>query len=170
MKGYITNLGAYNDGYLIGKWLDFPVSDNELAKAKKEIHINEDHEEFFFADWDEIGSNVSKKLGEYPDLALCNKLAEMNDDDFNTVEIIVSDMPLNEAIEIVSNGDFHIYYDCKSMAEVAMEFAEEACYLVDVPETVKYYIDYEDWGKDLEIDGEFYYDKKNRCYIEVIRR
>lgn len=70
MKGYITNLGAYNDGYLIGKWLDFPVSDNELAKAKKEIHINEDHEEFFFADWDEIGSNVSKKLGNLENIQI----------------------------------------------------------------------------------------------------
>ena len=169
MKGYITNLGAYNDGYLIGKWLDFPVSDKELAEAKKEIHINEHYEEIFFTDWDEIGPNVSKQLGEDPDLALCNKLAEMNDDDFNVVEAIAYDVPLNEAIEIVSNGDFCIYYDCKTMEEVAMQFAEEAGYLVGVPKTLQYYIDYKAWGADLEIEGEFYCDKKNRCYIEIIR-
>lgn len=168
MRGYITNLRAYTEGLLMGEWLNFPVSNEELEKVKKEIHINENYEEFFFTDWDEIGSNISKQLGEYPDLELCNKLAKMNEDDFNTVEVLASDMSLNEAIDIVSNGNFRIYYDCKTMADVAMEFAEETGYLIGVPETVKIYIDYEAWGMDLEIEGRFYYDKENRCYIEVL--
>ena len=34
MKGFITNLRAYNDGFIIGKWLDFPVTDAALEEAK----------------------------------------------------------------------------------------------------------------------------------------
>lgn len=101
MRGYITNLRAYTEGLLMGEWLNFPVSNEELEKVKKEIHINENYEEFFFTDWDEIGSNISTQLGEYPDLELCNKLAKMDEDDFNTVEVLASDMSLNEAIDIL---------------------------------------------------------------------
>ena len=54
MKGFITNLRAYNDGFIIGKWLDFPVTDAALEEAKKSIRLAKDGE-FFFTDWDEIG-------------------------------------------------------------------------------------------------------------------
>ena len=36
MKGYITNLGKYNDGYLIGKWIDFPIDKEELKEVLEE--------------------------------------------------------------------------------------------------------------------------------------
>ena len=33
MRGFITNLGKYNEGYLIGKWIDFPISEEELKEV-----------------------------------------------------------------------------------------------------------------------------------------
>ena len=46
---YITNLGKYNEGHLIGKWLELPASNEEIEKVLKEIGIDgEEYEEYFF--------------------------------------------------------------------------------------------------------------------------
>ena len=168
MKGFITNLRAYNDGFIIGKWLDFPVTDAALEEAKKSIRLAKDGE-FFFTDWDEIGPNVSKHLNEYPNLELYNKIAEMNENEYDVIEALASNLELNEAIDIVKDENFRVYPGCENMAEVAMEVAKEGGYLDNIPQEVKLHIDYEAWGEDLEINGAFYYDRKNRCYIETIK-
>ena len=46
-RGYITNLGKYNEGELIGKWITFPITKKELDKALREIGVNENYEEWF---------------------------------------------------------------------------------------------------------------------------
>lgn len=168
MKGFITNLRAYNDGFIIGKWLDFPVSDAALEEAKKLIHLEKDGE-FFFTDWDEIGPNVSKHLNEYPNLELYNKIAEMDENEYDVIEALASNLELEETIDIVKDENFRVYPGCETMTEVAMEVAKESGYLDNIPQEVKLHIDYEAWGEDLEINGAFYYDRKNRCYIETIK-
>ena len=37
LKTFITNLGLYNEGYLVGKWIDLPIDDDELEKVLKEF-------------------------------------------------------------------------------------------------------------------------------------
>ena len=32
---YLTDLAAYNNGYLVGEWLELPLSSNELEQAVK---------------------------------------------------------------------------------------------------------------------------------------
>ena len=50
---YITNLGKYNEGYLIGKWLKLPATDEEIKNVLKEIGIDGVlYEEYFFTDWE----------------------------------------------------------------------------------------------------------------------
>lgn len=61
IKGFITNLGKYVEGELIGKWIEFPIYDDELQEVLKEIGCNyydEDgnehktgYEEYFFTSW-----------------------------------------------------------------------------------------------------------------------
>ena len=40
MKIFITNLGRYNEGYLVGKWVKLPVCEDVLDKVLKEIGID----------------------------------------------------------------------------------------------------------------------------------
>ena len=44
MNIYLTNLGKYNEGELIGEWVELPVSQEELQKVFP-VEINEDDEE-----------------------------------------------------------------------------------------------------------------------------
>ena len=50
-----------------------------------------------------------------------------------------------------------IYYDCKDMEDVAIQIVEETGMLNGVPETLAMYFDYEAYGRDLDIEGKFYY-------------
>ena len=56
---------------------------------------------------------------------------------------------LAEMVCIHRNGYFTFYHNM-SMEEVAEEIIEE-CY--DIPENIKYYIDYERFTRDLKNDG-----------------
>ena len=83
ISGYITNLGKYNEGYLIGEWIDFPISDEDLAAVLERIGISSKpdeygryYEEYFFTDWDSNISGITANLGEYISIREVNEIAE----------------------------------------------------------------------------------------------
>lgn len=39
MKIYLTNLGKYNEGELVGEWVELPASQEELEKVFERIGI-----------------------------------------------------------------------------------------------------------------------------------
>lgn len=39
LRIYLTNLGKYNEGMLVGEWVDLPVSEEELEKVFKRIGV-----------------------------------------------------------------------------------------------------------------------------------
>jgi antirestriction protein len=62
---------------------------------------------------------------------------------------------LDEAIGKVNSGDYRIYYGCDDMADVAYQVVEECGYLDNVPDDVARYFDYESFGRELEIEGNY---------------
>ena len=36
-EAFITNLGKYNEGYLVGEWVKFPITNEEMQKVFKPI-------------------------------------------------------------------------------------------------------------------------------------
>ena len=67
IKIALTNLGKYNEGYLVYTWLDLPCSDEELQKAKDEIGINEMYEEWFITDFEaDIPGFKVEECKEFP--------------------------------------------------------------------------------------------------------
>ena len=40
MKIFLTNLGKYTEVYLIGKWVNLPISEDMLDEVLNEIGIN----------------------------------------------------------------------------------------------------------------------------------
>ena len=76
MKIYITNLGKYNEGYLIGKWVQLPVAEDVLDNVLEAIGIDECYEEYFITDYETEIVGVCNSIGEYSSLVELNKLAE----------------------------------------------------------------------------------------------
>lgn len=84
LKIYVTNLGKYNEGFLIGKWLELPA-------------------------------------------------------------------------------DVMIYSNCSNMSEVAEEYADQVGLLESIPEELRYYFDFEAYGRDMEIEGNFVFTDSGNC-------
>lgn len=168
IKGYITNLGKYNEGVLSYKLISFPVSDEELNKALKEIgckYTDEEgkehnlyYEEYFFSDWE---CEIPFGFGEYISISDVNDIAErveaLSECEQEVLGVILEEhtSDVDEALRIVEAGDYRKWYGCDNMADVAEAIASEFGDLDDVPERLQYYIDYEKWGRDLELEGTF---------------
>lgn len=74
---FITNLGKYNEGALVGEWVKFPTTAEELKKVFERIGIGskdefgQTYEEWFITDYDCYVDGLYDLLGEY----LCYRLS-----------------------------------------------------------------------------------------------
>ena len=76
MKIFITNLGRYNEGYLVGKWVKLPVCEDVLDKVLKEIGIDEYYEEYFITDYENEIIGIGDVISEYSSVQALNELAQ----------------------------------------------------------------------------------------------
>lgn len=147
IKGFITNLGKYNEGYLVGEWIEFPITEDELEAVFERIGINDEYEEYFFTDWE---CDFDAGFGEYESINSVNELAEeLENVDLEVVSAILeaTGYGLREAIDSVDRA---IFYENQTLEDVAYEIVQE-CY--DLPEIAQRYFDYEAFARDLGFDG-----------------
>lgn len=168
MNIYLTNLGKYNEGELIGEWVELPVSQEELQKVFERIGINEEYEEYFITDYE----CDFYEVGEYESIDTLNEIAErldeLDEEESKVVKALMSELgyTLNEAINKVNSGDYRIYSDCDNMTDIAYQVVEECEYLNNVPDNVARYFDYESFGRDLGIEGTYIFTDDNNA-IEI---
>ena len=157
MKIFLTNLGKYNESELIGEWVELPVSQEELKKVFERIGINEEYEEYFITDYE----CDLYEVGEYENIDTLNEIAErikeLDEEESKVVKALMSELgyTLDEAIGKVNSGDYRIYSDCDNMTDIAYQVVEECGYLNNAPDNVARYFDYESFGKDLGIEGNY---------------
>lgn len=176
IRGYIANLGKYNEGELVGEWVTFPVDEDEWNETLERIGISDEpdeqgriYEEYFFSDWD-CGCDFG--FGEYEDVDRINEIAEqvdrLNSYEEEELEAMIDDgYDPEEALDAIADGDVLFYFGCKNMEDVAYQFVEESGMLAGVDDTIARYFDYEAYGRDLEIEGTFL--PTETGYIEIIR-
>lgn len=161
---FITNLGKYNEGELVGEWVKLPVSEEELEAVFERIGINEEYEEHFITDYETDITGL--KVGEYDSIEDLNELAETLEDldeyEREIVEAMISEgYDLEEALE--KKDDCMIYHDCNDMTDVAEQYAEETGLLDSIPENLRYYFDFEAYGRDMGIEGTFVFTNNGNC-------
>ena len=64
LKIFLTNLGKYNEGELLGEWLELPATKEEIKKSCDRIGINERYEEWFITDFETDINSLS--IGNMP--------------------------------------------------------------------------------------------------------
>lgn len=157
---YITNLGKYNEGYLIGKWLKLPATDEEIKNVLNEIGIDGAfYEEYFFTDWECI---EGIEINEYSSLDELNKIAEMienlSEDEIKICGCLMKNegCSLDEAIE-KKDEKIIINLDDTSLdtySNLAYSYINEIYGEVNGldKETLARYFDFESFGRDLSFD------------------
>ena len=163
---FITNLGKYNEGKLVGEWVKFPTTAEELKEVFKRIGIGQKddfgqpYEEWFITDYDCYVDGLYDKLGEYENLDelnyLASKLDEMNQSDYARFQagMEMGDHcgSLQEIINLTENLDcYEIYPDIEDYDDLGRYYIEELD-AMQVPEHLKNYIDYEAYGRDIAMD------------------
>lgn len=127
LEVYVTNLGKYNEGSLVGKWLSLPCTEEELEATLKEIGINEQYEEYFITDY---SSSYGLTCDEYVNLHRLNEqMQELEDtcDDYDKLEACIEyASDLEEAIELATNDD--VIFQAGVTAEEYLEQMVEDCY------------------------------------------
>lgn len=150
MKIFVTNLGKYNEGELIGKWLELPTTEEEIDNTLKEIEIDGvNYEEYFITDYEDTHGI---KLGEYENIHELNEKAEQLEEyDGDVIEAIVeaNTDDIDSIIEILERESY-TFYRGMSLEEVAEEIVAD-CY--DLPEFAQRYFDYAAFARDLGYDG-----------------
>ena len=69
---YLTNLGKYNEGELVGQWLNVPCSNDEFKKALLNIGVDGvQYEEYFITDFEYLNG-----LSEYSNIQEVNEIAK----------------------------------------------------------------------------------------------
>ena len=68
LKVFVTNLGKYNEGELIGEWVSLPVDESELEEVLERIGINEEYEEYLRMYYDYCFNNeISEEIVDETD-------------------------------------------------------------------------------------------------------
>lgn len=84
---FITNLGKYNEGDLVGEWVKFPTTAEEMQKLFERIGIGskddfgQPYEEWFITDYDCYVDDLYDKLGEYENLDCYDVYPDIRDHD-----------------------------------------------------------------------------------------
>ena len=168
---FITNLGKYNEGSLVGEWVKFPTTAEELKKVFERIGIGskdefgQTYEEWFITDYDCYVDGLYDLLGEYANLDelnyLASKLDDMSQDEYErfqaAMEIGDHTGSIQELINLTENLDcYDVYPDIHDHDDLGRYYIEELD-AMQVPEHLRNYIDYEAYGRDiaLEESGQF---------------
>ena len=165
IKGFITNLGKYNEGELIGEWVTFPISAEEEAEIFERIGINEFYEEYFFTDYE---YEFEADFSEYASIAelneICEELEEWKnyEDEFCAATEIYD---FDEAMKL-SPFDCLLLTDVNDDYDLGYYYAVE-CDCIQLTEAVERYFNFEAYGRDirLETNGDFTY----YGYFEYLR-
>ena len=163
---FITNLGKYNEGELVGEWVKFPTTAEEMKEVFKRIGIGQKddfgnpYEEWFITDYDCYVDGLYSKLGEYENLDelnyLASKLDEMSESEYAQFQagMEMGDHcgSLQEIINLTENLDcYEVYPHIEDYDDLGRYYIEEL-EVMQVPEHLQNYIDYEAYGRDVAMD------------------
>ncbi len=173
IKAYITNLGKYNEGYLIGEWVKFPTTFEELQKVFQRIGINERYEEWFITDYEcEIGT-LYDMLDMYENLDelnyLASKIEELDSSDRECFEAALEhgeySNSIKDVINLMENLDcYTLYSDVHNDYDLGYYWVEESgAYNKEALGNLGNYIDYESLGRDTRFSENGIFTEQGYC-------
>lgn len=163
LRIFITNLGKYNEGELVGEWIDLPTTHDEIDACFKRIGIDGlKYEEYFLTDYESSIGGITAYIDEYTCLDelnyLASKLEEFTSDELEQYESIVemgdNIGSVKDLINLTGNLDC---YQCLSHinddSDLGYYWIEESgCYDTSALGNLTYYLDYEKLGRDIRLE------------------
>lgn len=161
MEIYLTNLGKYNEGYLVGQWVKLPVLADKLQEVFRQIKIDgKEYEEYFITDYETEVIGVGNAISEYSSITSLNELAEkleeLSEYEKGKLQAVLEyegTMGTKNIIKLIDClDDFDLLSDVEDEEDLGYYYIEKLCCLA-VSETLKLYFNYESYGRDVDLEG-----------------
>jgi antirestriction protein len=151
IKIYVADLAAYNSGHLHGVWIDATA---ELEDIQDEINAMlasspvEGAEEYAIHDHEGFDGY---RLGEYEGIEAAHEIALFIEEYPDFGGALLGHLGnLDDARKAAEEN----YCGChKSLADYAQELTEES---TEIPQNLRYYIDYTAMARDMELNGDVF--------------
>lgn len=155
---YLTNLGRYNEGCLMGEWVKLPIPKDKLQEVLDRIGINERYEEYFITDYETLLSNLH--ISEYASISDLNELAEriegLADHEYEKLAAVLeceSSMSIAEVLAIIEELDsFDLLAEVEDDEALGAYYADCGCIFAGVPDHIQQYFDFEAYGRDIRLE------------------
>ena len=175
IEAYITNLGKYNEGKLVGEWVRFPTTEEKMKKVFERIGIEPGapdgygghYEEWFITDYDCYvpGLMEAARLGEYENLDelnfLASKIMELDDCELDrfeaAMEVADETGSVKDIINLIDNPEkYEVYPGIENDEDLGHYYIEELG-SIHLTDEVRDYFDYEAYGRDIAISEAGHY-------------
>lgn len=152
MKVYIANLGKYNEGELVGAWFTPPIN---IEDVKEKIGLNNEYEEYAIHDYE-----LPFTIGEFTSIEEINHICELVEElegspIYDSLDEIKSTWFSSIEDLVEHRDDIQYYSGCDSMEDVAYYVIDESGLMGEISTQLQSYFDYQAYGRDLEISGNF---------------
>lgn len=163
MEIFITDLAAYNNGYLIGEWVSLPMDEDKLkAKIDEILSIgaeacgDNEHDEIFLTDYE----CDYLEIAEFDNPFKLNEMAEqadgLNEHELKMVGFLLRNGLVKDFEEALEKYENVIIHEDSTMEDIAYDFVNECYNLKDLPAIIANNIDYESIGREMEMDGRYF--------------
>ena len=148
-EAYITNLGKYNEGQLVGETLKFPATTEEVQALLKRIGVDGvRYEEIFITSFDGDVLGLYDHLGEYESIDELNHLAhvlsDLDQSDIEKFEAVIDSGEytgsVHDLINLAQNLDCYDFYPGIDSEEALGRAYIEEMEMLDVPDNVLPYV------------------------------
>jgi antirestriction protein len=146
---YVGTYERYNNGSLYGAWLylDDYTTEQEFLDACRELHKTESDLELMFQDWENIPEQYIGECWLSPDVWDWIAL----DDDEREILAAYVDVSGDEGASFPEAMDrYHGQWD--SWSDFVDSYVDDTGMLAELPENLRYYFDFERFGRDLAFD------------------
>lgn len=163
---YVANLGAYNEGRLVGEWISLPCSQEDIEDLYVKIGIgkydlNGDYSSGLEVDGvmyeeysiDDYETDIGVTIHRFTSISDLNELAELvqgNEEEFSAIYEVLRD--LDDSIRVLENKEYLFIPGVKNDNDLGQEWVEMGMLGIEVPDQLKDYLDYESIGRDLYFD------------------
>ena len=168
---FIANLGKYNEGELVGKWLKLPCDSISKELAAIGVKRNSEYEEAFISDYE---NDWDYEVSEYENISELNELVKIlvgiektGDKKWFLAYCEAYGENFKEAAQDNKYQD-SCFYGEKSIKDIATEEITSAIFDnvkdIELAQTLVDYFDYESYAEELSM-GSYYETNHGTIYI-----
>lgn len=148
---YLTDLAAYNSGYLIGKWITLPLDEYSLKQELNEVltlgsnALMQETEEYFITDYEWSDINLFP-VDEYENLDELNskllKVKEFDKYTLKAIKYLLWDAITDDLEDAINKAEDVRIYENMTMEDLAYEIFQDSTDLDELPSLIANNIDF----------------------------